>query len=219
MRPGLVAVGAAFAVVGAAVIIGMIYPSDASTGSRTSVAEVDGLAGGSWRPFALSATPSSSVTVTLSWYASTGNPRTTARVNVSFYAARACPPATEPCPVGPALKAWNVSTQGRWSASGASGSLYMLYVVVPDAANVSDNFTATFAEQYRTSSLPLPMVPFAITMAGGALLAGVGAVGVYLGLFLPSGVYDPPDIGGADGPDPTAPDDRPPPREEPGRDD
>jgi len=192
MRSGLVAVGAAFAVVGAAVIVGVLYPGDSPTNGRTSLADANGLSPGSWRQFVLAATASNAATVTLNWTATTGNPSTLASVNVSLYTARPCPPSTVPCAVDPALYTWTGSNGGQWSASGRAASTYLLYVDDPAGQKLSDNFTATFVEQYRLGGLPLPMVPFAVTMVGGGLLAGVGAVALYLGLFLPSGVYDAP---------------------------
>jgi len=200
VRTGLVAVGAAFAVVGAAVIVGVLYPGDEPTVTRTSSATADGMAGGSWRPFVLPAYASDPASVLVQWYATTGLLDLPAQVNVSLYAGRMCPPATEPCPELPALAVWNGSGPGHWSASGTTGSMYLLLVTCLGGSGVSVNFTATLVEQYLVSSRPLPMLPFAFTIIGGGLLAGVGAVALYLGLFLPEGVYAPLDpVGPADG--------------------
>ena len=191
MRTGLVAVGAAFAVVGAAVIVGVLLPGDEPTVTSTSSAAADGMAGGSWRPFVLPAYASDPASVLVQWYATTGLLDLPAQVNVSLYAGRSCPPATEPCAVLPALAVWNGSGPGHWSASGTTGSMYMLYVTCLGGSGVSVNFTATLVEHYQASLRPLPMLPFAFTIVGGGLLAGVGAVALYLGLFLPEGVYAP----------------------------
>jgi hypothetical protein len=200
----LVAVGTAFAVVGAAVIVGVLLPGDGPTVTRTSSAAADGMAGGSWRPFVLPAYASDPASVLVQWYATTGLLDLPAQVNVSLYAGRICPPAIEPCAVLPALAVWNGSGPGHWSASGTTGSMYMLFVTCLGGSGVSVNFTATLVEQYPVSARPLPMLPFAITIVGGGLLVGVGAVGLYLGLFLPEGVYAPLDpVGPADaGPGP-----------------
>lgn len=192
------AVGAAFAVVGAAVLVGVLTPGDNPTVSRTNVADVQGLSPGTWRPVALPATAASSASLTLNWYATTGKPGTLASVNVSLYAAHACPPSTIPCEDQPALRYWNGTSAGLWQRTGSAGSMYLLYVDAPGNQNVSDNVSATFVEQYHLSNLPLPLIPFAIVLVGGGLLAGVGAVGLYLGLFLPSGVYDAPAEGSDD---------------------
>jgi len=199
VRPLLVAVGTAFAVVGAGVIVGILSPGEGPQVSRSSSASVDGLTGGSWRPFVLPAVASDPATLSLDWSATTGFLNVPADVNVSLYAAQMCPPATEPCVVPPLLANWNGSGPGHWGTSGSSGSLYMLFITCDGGSNVSVNFTASLVEQYRDGASWLPTVPFAITMVGGGLLTGVGAVALYLGLFLPAGVYTP--IEELDGPE------------------
>ena len=189
MRVGLVAVGTAFAVVGAAVIVGITYPSDIPTVTRSSSASVEGLSGGDWKPFVLLASTSDPATLTLSWSATAGPADDQTHVNVSLYSAHPCPPATEPCASDPALMTWNSTGLGHWSDSRAAGSLYLLFVDVFGPTNISVNFTATFTEQYRVGPIALPIVPFTVTMVGGGLLTGMGAVALYLGLFLPAGVY------------------------------
>jgi hypothetical protein len=192
VRTGLVAVGTAFSVVGAAVIVGILYPGDDSTQTRVTTAGVDGLNGGNWKPFILPTSSSSRASLTLSWSASSGDAGAVSRLDVSLYSAYPCPSPTGACLDDPPLHVWNGTGTGHWNASGA-GSMYVLYVDLEGASNLSANFTATFVETYATSVLPLPMLPFMITMVGGGLLTGVGAVGLYLGLFLPPGVYDRPD--------------------------
>jgi hypothetical protein len=189
VRVGLVAVGTAFAVVGAAVIVGITYPSDIPTVTRSSSASVVGLSGGEWKPFVLPAFTSDPATLTLSWSATAGPADDQTHVNVSLYSAYQCPPATEPCHSDPAIMTWNGTGLGRWSDSRAAGSLYLLFVDVFGPDNSTVNFTATFTEQYRVGPLALPIVPFTVTMVGGGLLTGIGAVALYLGLFLPRGVY------------------------------
>lgn len=195
MRPGLIAVGVAFALVGAGVILGILYPGNNPTLQRSGSADVAGLSGGNWRSFLLPATASNPATLTLSWSASSP-------ANVSWYEARTCstPPGT--CIIAPALRLWIANVSGHWSATGDAGALYELWVYAAGGHNVSLNFTATFTEQYHAGKLTLPPIPFAITMVGGSLLAGIGAVALYLGLFLPTGVYGPFDAPPPDeGPD------------------
>ncbi len=201
MRPGLVAVGAAFAIVGAAVIVGVLYPGDDPAVVRSSAAEVDGLTSGAWRPFVLPSTPRAPFALTLTWASNGPAPNATSDVNVSLYPAQPCPPATEPCVDPPVLASWTLRASGQWSGPGTDEPEYLLFVNAPDSRNVSINFSATFLEQYRAGTQTLPTVPLALTIVGGGLLAGVGAVALYLGLFLPSGVYDPL-LGGDPGTEP-----------------
>ena len=182
--------GAAFALVGAAVTVAVLYPGDDPTVARSDAAGVDGLTSGAWRPFVVSGAPHL-LTLSLSWTATGPAPNATADVNVSLYAAYPCPPATEPCVQTPTLVSWTLKSTGGWSGPGTDEPEYLLFVSAPDMRNVSVNFTATLVEQYRLQMQPLPSVPLLVTILGGGLLAGVGAVAVYLGLFLPAGVYGP----------------------------
>ncbi len=189
MRTGLVAVGAAFSVIGAAIIVGILYPTNEPTIARSSSTDAQGMDNGSWGAFVLTGYSSHAATVAVNWSAVSGNPRVPAALNVTLYAAHLCPPQTTPCEVLPMLASWNGSV-GHWSSSGVAQSLYLVDVVANGAGNVSIRFSATLAEQSRATGPLLPTVPFAVTMIGGGLLLGVGSVAVYLGLFLPSGVYD-----------------------------
>lgn len=205
MRTGLVAVGTAFSVVGAAVIVGVLTPLNGPTVARSSSADLDDLNGGNWRPLVLPASPTQPATLSLDWYATPDQPGSTGLVDVSLFAAYPCPPATEPCVDDPALAAWNGTGAGHWSSTGRSGSMYLLYVDALGPSNDSVSFSATLVEQYPSGTHLLPMLPFAVTMVGGGLLMGVGAVALYLGLFLPAGVYAPPDAAPVPDDDATGP--------------
>lgn len=181
MRVGLVAIGLAFALVGAAVIVGILYPGDNPTVERTGSGAVPDLPGGEWRPICFPDSAESPATLTISWSSS-------APANVSWYAVAVCPTSTT---VGPPLLAWVDQIGGRWSGSGQTAALYELVVEAGGSRSTTLNFSATFTEQYHSGELTLPAIPFAITMVGGSLLTGIGAVVLYLGLFLPAGVYGP----------------------------
>ena len=109
---------------------------------------------------------------------------------VYWYAEAPCNPPPGWCFEGGALANWSGMLGGQWSWQGNVASLYCLYIV--DKADRSVNITASFAESYPTSTHRLPLVPFLWTMAGGSLLLGVGGMAVYLGVFLPAGVYSTP---------------------------
>ena len=207
VRPGLVAVGVAFALVGAAVIVGILYPGDIPTVERSSSDKVANLTGSDWRSLAVPATASSPATLTFNWSAS-------APVNVTWYSAYPCTPAPHTCVTSPPLWTWIENVSGHWGATGTAGALYEFEVEAAGGPNASVNFSATFTEEYRAGQRTLPPLPFAVTMVGGSLLAGVGAVALYLGLFLPAEVYappepePPPDVGPVpreDAPAPTGP--------------
>lgn len=181
VRPGLVAVGAVLVVVGAAVFVGVLDPGNTPVVERTDPGFVVDLTGGNWRTILLPTTADGHATLTLTWSAS-------ALANVSLYQDQNC--RAPPCN-GPALRYWVGNVSGHWSATGSVGSMYLLWVYAAVNRTVSLNFSATLTEQYRTGQLTLPLLPFAVTMVGASLLAGIGGVGLYLGLFLPAAVYGP----------------------------
>lgn len=187
MRPGLVAVGAVIALVGAGVIVAIIDPGDNPTVSRASEAYGQGLTTGSWRTFLLHTTVTSHASFSLTWYAS-------ASTSVRLYAMYACSSSGGFCPLYPAIATWPGGVNASWSASGAAGAAYELWAE-PAGISSTLNFSATFTETYRVGTLSLPLMAFAMAMAGGSVLVGIGGVVLYLGLFLPAGVYqsiDPP---------------------------
>lgn len=181
MRPGLVAVGAAFALVGAGVILAVLWAPDAPSVTRSHGTVVDSLAPGDWRQFTVPATASSSAQLSIQWTASDA-------VVVDWYYLYHCTnSSTGWCPPFQPIVSWFGNTSGNWSYSGGAAAYYLLYV--QDDSNAPVNFSATFVEHYRPSTLTLEPLPLAVVLAGGSLLTGTGAVGLYLGLFLPPGVY------------------------------
>jgi hypothetical protein len=185
MRPGLLAIGAAFAVVGAGVIAAVTYPGDDPLGSRTGTVVIDDLTPGTWQLVPLPAEPSSFASLSFTWYS-------TEPVHLDWYVATTQPGCTQYtfygiCPVKPQLAEWSNNVTGHWAESGDSSSMYCLWIST--ATNTSATVSATLSESYAMGPLPLPMWPLAWAIAGGSLLLGVGGVALYLGLFLPSGVY------------------------------
>ncbi len=177
------ALGAALALVGAGVVIVVTSTGNIPTVSRTSLATIDQLASDDWRLDVVPATVADPATLALGWNAS-------GPIDVSWYVAVRCnSPLTPWCLQIPALFTWNGSKTGSWSHSGAAAAYYGLLVESPPGAHPPVNFTAVFEEQYRSGPLTMPFWPLVIAMAGGSLLAGIGAVAVYLGIFLPSGTY------------------------------
>lgn len=184
MRPGLVAVGAAFALVGAGVILAVLWTEDAPTVPRSSTVAIDNLGAGNPALFTLNAAAAAYAQITLHWIAS-------ANVSVNWYLTVSCQSSTGWCIESAPAATWPSGTSGSWSHSGTAISVYVL--AVQDASTSSVNFSASFLEKYQPAPLALPLLPLGIVLTGGSLLAGTGAVVLYLGLFLPSGVYSPLD--------------------------
>ncbi len=182
MRPGLIAVGAALALVGAGLIYALVDPADAPYQTRSSDAAITDLAAGNWRTASLPTASSGHATFTFSWYS-------TEPARVDLYSLYACKVPSGYCTALPALASWPGGANASWSATGSAGSMYEVWVEPVATANQSLNFSATLTERYPAGEFALPLPAFGIAMTGGGLLAGIGGVALYLGLFLPSGVY------------------------------
>ncbi|MGC1581118.1 MAG: hypothetical protein WA766_06525 [Candidatus Acidiferrales bacterium] len=183
MRIGLIAVGAAFAIVGAGVIAAMALTEQGPAATRTGQVSVQQLAPSTNATILLHAVATGDGSANIAWNAS-------APAVVYWYAEAPCNPPPGWCFEGGALANWSGMLGGQWSWQGNVARLYCLYIV--DKADRSVNITASFAESYPTSTHRLPLVPILCTMAGGSLLLGVGGMAVYLGVFLPAGVYSTP---------------------------
>ncbi len=180
MRPGLIAIGVAFALLGAGVLVAVLYNADAPSVERTGAVLIDGLPTGDWRYFTVPATAKPSADLGLTWSAS-------APIAVSWFGTYSCRSSQGWCIDLVPTESWFDQASGRWGASTAADGVYVLYV--QNTNNTSVNFSATFTEDYRPNTLTLLPIPLAVVLAGGSLLIGTGAVALYLGLFLPTGIY------------------------------
>lgn len=176
------AVGVALLILGAAVVVAVTWPGSNPELTRSGSASVDDLAGGDYRVFVMPAEAKDPATVTLTWTAS-------APMAVSWYVAYACSSTSGWCLESAPLASWSANLSGSWTFTGQTASLYGLWVEGDGTPNETVNCMASFSEQYKAGALSLPVVPFFLVLAAGSVLAGIGAVGTYLGLFLPSGTY------------------------------
>jgi hypothetical protein len=179
VRAGLVAVGAAIAIVGAGIVLAVGLPvSQGTHESHASASATRTLSPGGWYRFAMNATPAEQATETFSWNASSPT-------EVLWYVA-SCSTNLTWCVEGSPLKQWN-GTSGEWSNNGAASAVYCVWIDVPAGQPV--NFTGNFEESAVEPPTHLPTLVLAWLVVGGCLLAGIGGIGVYLGLFLPTDVY------------------------------
>ena len=179
MRPGLVFVGGLLLVLGAATIAAFnLIPSGTE--------RVDGFSIGV-QPFGPNVTGSAQVlgtdasagTLSVTW-------RSTAALTVDLYPAVGCPLTRSLCTSGPAVAVWTGSTGGNWSTSGTLRFPYLL--VWSEPQQLRGNLTASATESTRVAVTPAPLLVLLVDGTGAAL-AGIGAVAVFLGLFLRAGVY------------------------------
>ena len=181
MRAGLVAVGAAIAIVGAGIVVAVGLPvSEAARESHSSASAFGTVNPGAWYTFTMNATAAGQATESFSWNAN-------GPVEVDWYAVIPCSTPRTWCFEGGPLQLWNNNTSGHWSSDGAAASIYC--VRVNDTAGQALNFTGVFEESAVDPPTRLPTIVLAWLVVGGSLLAGIGGIGVYLGLFLPTDVY------------------------------
>ncbi len=184
VRVGLVAVGTAFAIVGAGVIASMVLTVVPSTATRIGDASAEQVDPSTAALMLLPAVPTGDGSAEMVWSAS-------APTEVWWYEEAPCTPQPGWCIEGGPLANWSgAPTTGEFAWQGSVASLYCLYV--EDSGDHAVNVSASFAESYPSASHLLPLVPFVWTMVGGSLLLGVGGMATYLGLFLPGGVYGAP---------------------------
>jgi hypothetical protein len=180
VRPGLVVVGVVFAIVGGALFTSFYFASSSTPSDARSSSVALDLSANQSLPWTFTAIGSGTATFTLAWTATGG-------VNVSFAKSAPCSTtSTGLCPVAPPLVSWTGSVHGRWTGNGPSGTTYL--VTVGDAAGRALVFNATLSESYAGPGFSTTI--WILIIVGSILLLGTGAIGVFLGLFLPSGVYE-----------------------------
>jgi hypothetical protein len=178
-----VLVGLSLAVVGAGVIAAVLTPVQSPPITQTRSTSLQNYISGSWQYDALHMVATSSASEFLEWNAS-------GPMSVTLYPAEPCTSTLGACPQGAQLAAWTDKPGGTWKGSGPATSVYLL-AFLSDTPNGSANFSAELGETYRTLGPALPPAPFALAVAGGGVLLGIGGLATYLGLFLPSNALGP----------------------------
>ena len=193
MRAGLLAVGAAVALVGAGVLIATLTFTTGPPVTQFDPVTVATLPGHTSYDPELVGVNQSSADTHLVWSSSQS-------LLVAVYPAVSCPMLKGVCPSGQALKAW-WDNSGSWSASGALSFPLFLNITNPNSTPVT--FSGSLVETYTTSALANPTWGLFLPLIGSVVLITIGGVGIFLGLFLPQGVYSLPRGGSAllDGPD------------------
>ncbi len=181
MRPGLVAVGVGFLLLGAgAVSAFLLVPQRGVTSDDTTVVgPVTTPPGATPHAAVLTGSNTGSGTFDLHWLSSTP-------AIVDLYDASACPSQPTSCHLGLPMASWNGNTSGVWHLSGPVS--FPLLLSWRAAGNLSASFQATAEEQWTTAPA-IPMLTLLLVYGSGGALAVVGAVAVFLGLFLRGGVY------------------------------
>ncbi len=181
VRLGLVAVGLAFVVVGGGLVASLFLFSSASPpGALSRVVTASQIAPNQTQSWSLDTVATTAGSLTLTW-------SSTVRTNVAFYRATACSSGVGLCPTDPALAEWAAVVSGSWKTSGSLASAY--FVAATDASSGPADFNATLGETYAGTPFGLPTPTLVLVTIGCVLLLATGAIGVFLGLFLPGSVY------------------------------
>jgi hypothetical protein len=203
VRTGLVILGTIIAVIGAGLILVLFFLSGGPTSSSEISFAVPSLSGYADQTWTISGPASGAGSITLSW-------TTSAAANVSLWPATHCVSSMGWCPTGPPVLSWTRALSGNGTVSSPNASTYILRVSNPGVAPLS--FSAKVSESYNPG-IPVAIWSEGVIVIGGITLLVIGGIALFLGLFLPGGVYRDPDRGMATG--------RPPglPPEEPGSED
>ena len=181
VRLGLVVIGLAFVVVGGGLVVSFFaFSTGGPPGYLSRTISSSQLAPDQSQTWSLDTVSSANGALSLSWTSS-------GRINVSLWKASGCTNYPGICPVGSPIASWVTELSGLWKSTG-SVTWYYLLTVTTQGSSVA-NFSATLSESYSGSPFGLGTTNLILITVGSVLLLGTGAVGVFLGLFLPSGVY------------------------------
>lgn len=179
MRTGLLAAGVAVAVIGVGVLFASLSFSSGPAVTQFDPVEVSTLAPYAYYTQQLDGTNQTTASVELSWASSQ-------KLAVAVYTAVSCPHITGICPSASAVVTW-YDDSGHWSWSGPLSFPLFLNLSNPNASTVA--FAGSLIETYTTSALANPSWNLFVPLMGAAVLIVIGGVAVFLGLFLPTGVY------------------------------
>jgi hypothetical protein len=203
VRTGLVVVGIAIAVIGGGLFFTLFFISGGPTSTtRLSFDNPDIPGHSSWVEV-ISPSTTSAISIGLSW--STSEP-----ANVSLTPASACTNnSLGVCPSGPPLFNWTYATSGHATSNSVNAAAYILAVTDPWAGTL--RFTGVVSVSTPAGSL-FPTWAWGLIALAGVVLLGIGGIALFLGLFLPGGVYrNPPEETIRTRPPPRNPGSAPPP--------
>ncbi len=185
MRPGLVAIGIGLLVLGGAVVVAVFEGTEAGPGQSTHYVTIVLPSGENASAFVWGLN-GSGVAFSLSWHAS-------GKVDAVLSAPSGCGPDPSHCSQGPVLVRWPAGTAaGAWSTSSPPSFPWLLRIVDPGPISVQVDVTTTAAR----APVPAPVAwAYDIFLVAGAALAAIGALSLFLGLFLRGGIYRTPGQG------------------------
>ncbi len=179
VRAGLFIAGAAVTIIGAGVLVASLTLATGPSKTLFDPVSVASLPGHGFYTPQLGGVNDSSASTHLAWSASSS-------VLVSIYPSVTCAGGKGVCSSGHALESWWANS-GSWSASGNLAFPLFLNITNPNGTPVS--FSGSVVESYTTSALANPTWALFLPLIGAVVLIAIGGVGMFLGLFLPVGIY------------------------------
>jgi hypothetical protein len=183
VRTGLVVLGTIIAVLGAGLILTLVFLSSGSVNTSQVSSQDPSLAPHSNESWMISGPTPGAGSVGLSW-------TTSSPANVSLWPVTSCLGPFGPCRTGPAVLSWSLAVSGQGTVSPSNASLYILLVSNP--GNIALRFSAVFSISFAPTA-PFPAWGWGLIATGGVALLAIGGIALFLGLFLPGGVYRDPD--------------------------
>lgn len=179
VRPGLVTAGVLLAVLAAGMLLVVNLAPSSSQNRDWFTLPAQPIPTNSTSVALIQGTDSGRGTFTLHWSA-------TAPARVALYSAVGCATASLACISAPPLASWGGNASGDWAASGDLRFPLLLAWSSPTGA--PGEFSASAVEASPGPS-PLPSLGVVLIDGGAAVLAVLGGVAIFLGLFLRGGVY------------------------------
>jgi hypothetical protein len=179
VRPGLALAGSVLLVLAlAALVLVTLSPPGAREVQRVWTVPTGTLPASGSENALLQGTNSSSAVVTVTWSA-------TVPTSVRIYSAPGCRSAAG-CTLSSPIRSWTSGLSGNWTFAGA---LILPYVVIWNTSSATSGTFGLTAVASVSTPIPAPVWQTVIVDGAGIALAVIGAVALFLGLFLRGGAF------------------------------
>jgi hypothetical protein len=189
VRKGLLIVGIGVAIVGSTFIATIISLPPPPSQMSAATLDVPYLLDNSTATSRISPASAPSANIYLSWVSDYP-------IAVSLYDRLPCAPQGPSCTPTAPLVSWTRNASGNWSSSG--GIDLPVYVVLTNNGSTPATVSGTIVATYVPSAPYLPTWSLIALVTGALVLLGIGAVAIFLGLFLRAGIYSHPSATVAD---------------------
>jgi hypothetical protein len=183
VRPGLVALGIVLLALGAisVVLVTPYFVGAANTPQASTGQAKPNVAGGFSQLLPINGTDTSNGDFTISW--SSADP-----VNATLYERGSCSSSDYSCILGNVAAHWPIALRGNFSAQGQLAFPYLIVLQNPSFSPIP--VTVNWSEHVHDG--PFSLLTAVVLLLSVLLLAIIGGLALFLGLFLRGGVYQGP---------------------------